>query len=336
MTTQLRLFSVLLVLASFLPVSLLLAEEMVIVTGDDVNLRAKPDTRSRAMLQLNDGDKLTAISDLNDDWVEVKPPKGVTFWVYGELLHDDVIEATHVQLRAGPGINYNAVGMLNRGDKVVSRGSHVDWIEISPPQGSSVWISREYVAKPEPESKRQAMPSQEAQYTAEVSKRTPFKPQEATPVVEHTLWRIRQPPMPASDSESVLAPGDVAPAFYADADPKMVSVADVSDAADVEQFVISDDRDAEDEGGSQYKETGRPADYSGVLTRAAQVWRRPSKYRLTRADRHGRRYTICYVLGDDAKLKSYEGLSVLIHGPVHYVTGVRHPAIVAEQITRGD
>jgi len=56
-----------------------------------------------------------------------------------EITSDDVY------VRSGPGTNYYYCGKLRKTDKVRVVGSRFSWLQISPPQGSYSWISKQYV-----------------------------------------------------------------------------------------------------------------------------------------------------------------------------------------------
>jgi len=93
------------------------------------------------------GIRLTASGKTSGDWLEVQAPDFISGWVYGELVRDGVIAASTVKVRSGPGIGYEALGILTRGEAVVVRGRRGDWVEVGGQPSLLVWIERAMVAE---------------------------------------------------------------------------------------------------------------------------------------------------------------------------------------------
>lgn len=117
--------------------------------GDRVNLRARPSLDAEVLGQVNDGDILT-VRSIQGDWVEVDVPPHVDLYVHRDFVRDGVIQAAKLNVRGGPGINYQVAGSVERGTPVESRGAVGEWIKIAPPAGCSVWVSRNFVERMAP------------------------------------------------------------------------------------------------------------------------------------------------------------------------------------------
>lgn len=117
--------------------------------GDRVNLRARPSLDSEVVGQVNDGDVLT-VRSMQGDWVEVDVPKHVDLYVHRDFVREGKIQATKLNVRCGPGINYQVAGSVERGTPIESRGDVGEWMKIAPPASCSVWVSRNFVERAPP------------------------------------------------------------------------------------------------------------------------------------------------------------------------------------------
>jgi len=78
------------------------------------------------------GQANVSISDVNDGNLPALP-------FLAEITSDDVY------VRSGPGTNYYYCSKLKKADKVKVVGSKFSWLQIVPPAGSYLWISKQYV-----------------------------------------------------------------------------------------------------------------------------------------------------------------------------------------------
>lgn len=136
------------------------AEEAVIatVTGQRVNLRAKADLQSEVVGQVSEGDSLRVKSIL-EEWLEVQPPEQIDLWVHRDFVVDGQVVGNNLNVRAGAGINYSVVGRLSRGEPVIIRGNFGEWVKISPPPRTSLWVSKSLVELPKPRVKTPLPPA---------------------------------------------------------------------------------------------------------------------------------------------------------------------------------
>lgn len=132
------------------------------VTGDRVSLRAKPDINSEMLDRAMRGEELVLLGKTNE-WVAVQAPDSLDFWVSGQYVVNGVVVPERLNVRSGPSQNYSVVYVASKGETLSLRGEFNDWINIAPPAGSRVWISREYAeiiepANPEPEPEPEPEP----------------------------------------------------------------------------------------------------------------------------------------------------------------------------------
>ena len=132
-----------LVLVNLLPVR---AAEPVTakVSGQRVNLRAKPEATSEVVGQVSEGDVLT-VKSIQAEWVEVVPPDSVELWVHQDFVADGKSAVSKLNVRAGPGVNYNVVGNLDKGEAVTVKGTFGEWVRIAPFPEASLWVSKDLV-----------------------------------------------------------------------------------------------------------------------------------------------------------------------------------------------
>jgi len=124
------------------------------VTGDRVNLRARPDLNVEVLDSAMRGEEMVCLEQTNG-WVAVQAPESLDYWVAAEYVQNGVVQPEKLNVRSGPSQNYSVVAVLSKGDTVSLRGEFNDWLKIAPPQGSKVWISADFVEiieppKPEP------------------------------------------------------------------------------------------------------------------------------------------------------------------------------------------
>lgn len=114
------------------------------VTGDRVNLRARPDLNVEVLESAMSGEEMVCVEQTNG-WVAVQPPESLDFWVAAEFVQNGVVQPEKLNVRSGPSQNYTVVAVVNKGDTLALRGEFNDWLKIAPPPGSRVWISADFV-----------------------------------------------------------------------------------------------------------------------------------------------------------------------------------------------
>ena len=270
------------------------------VTADSVNLRAGPGKNYEVVAQAALGDVLAA-GTREGDWLEVAVPAGTSLWIYGELVKGGVVAVSKLRVRGGPGINYKPVGRLAKGDRVTVRGEKGEWLEIAPPPGATLWVSSDYVRSAVQERAAVVAPVRVEPPRAAVVKPSvrvsvrPAPPRAAAPKPDPKPRAPKQPPRRAAAVASAGSP----------AKHRLVASA----------------------------EQGRQVAVSGVLCRAGWVWRRPSGYRLVKQGEGQRPVTVCYVLGEDARLAPLAGQTLQVRGRQYWLQGVRYPVVTPDAIS---
>jgi SH3-like domain-containing protein len=113
----------------------------------NANVRAKPSVSSEILVSLKKGQPILVLTEVDDPkaaadeprkWAEVVAPGATKAWVYAALIDtsNQVVRASSVNLRAGPGRNYSDVGSLVRGTRIKELRASDGWLEIEAPEGS--------------------------------------------------------------------------------------------------------------------------------------------------------------------------------------------------------
>ncbi len=300
------------------------------------------------------GTRLTASGRTSGDWLEIQAPDFVSGWVYGELVRDGVIAASSVKVRSGPGIGYEALGTLTRGDAVVVRGRRGDWVEMGGQPPLLVWIER-------------AMVAEGAVVDLSVAQKTPVAPEPVAQAVVPPAVVSPEPPAPDPvlpvpppipvKPQGVALP---APPLLVPVKPQVVALPapppvaskpvqkpfrspapvvvqpPVPPAVPVRRTVPSRRASA----GSlspvgvrllKSAPQGEPVVVSGVLRPVGVALFQPATYRLIASGEGGPARTLCYVTSPDPLPPM--GSSVRLQGLKYWVFGSRQPVVLVREIT---
>ena len=126
-----------------------------VITGSSVNVREKPDLKSKVLDNLTDGTKVYLVS-VSGPWYYVSVPskelKGFVFGTYIFHLKEVVITGDDVNLRSGPGTDSEVVQVLSKGERFVRLSETKGFYRVvSPMKGFEGWVSKDFakVAPPE-------------------------------------------------------------------------------------------------------------------------------------------------------------------------------------------
>jgi len=126
-------------------VSLLFAQENLIFTTQEISLRESSDENAKVILTIRKGEKIE-IKEEKKEWLHVLVAGKRDGWIYGELVTDaGVVRVSRVKVRDGPGLQYQAIGELKKGDQVVFTGQEGDWVKISYPFSVSGWVKKQEI-----------------------------------------------------------------------------------------------------------------------------------------------------------------------------------------------
>ncbi len=115
------------------------------VTGSRVNVRAGDDMNSAVVTQLDKG-KLVFVLQEDGETYCIEPPDGVTFWISSKFVREGWPKSDGVNVRSGAGTHYPVACKVDKNSSLDIVKEAGEWTEIVPPKGSTVKISKEYVA----------------------------------------------------------------------------------------------------------------------------------------------------------------------------------------------
>jgi hypothetical protein len=116
------------------------------VKGKKVRLRTQPDLDSSIVKELQRGEYLSIIDEMDDFWV-TEAPADLKAYVFRSFILDNVIEGTRVNVRLHPNTEAPILVHLNSGDPVngeICEENH-KWLEISAPKESRFYVSKNFI-----------------------------------------------------------------------------------------------------------------------------------------------------------------------------------------------
>lgn len=135
-----------------------------LVAEEGLNLRDGPGTGYIGLTKLPSGAQLDLLARY-DDWFQVQTEDGKAGWVRAEYVSiqpgvvDRVetvrsipslnpalvgfVSAANVNLRGGPGLAYDKLGVLDHNTQLDLLGRYQDWFKVSTPRGTVGWVSNE-------------------------------------------------------------------------------------------------------------------------------------------------------------------------------------------------
>lgn len=275
--------------------------EKIRVTADNVNIRADSNLSSRVMGQVS-RDTILEAGIVADAWIGIHPPGHVYGWIHSGLVGNGKITAKRVNIRSGPGINYEVISSYSSGDMPDTQGQFGEWLKVVPPENTIVWISRKFTEPFQP-VKTEKTP------TAKLSTTT----NQSLPMVGIAA----KPPKPA-DPDHQLDLNDAT----ADHSARSDNPSDALSASGITTNMLVESADQ----AIQLSLTGK-------LKRASLLWRRPSRYLLIGRDSDGNISTLCYVAGSDKQLEAILNREMTIEGKQYVIQGAKVPLLVASRIT---
>jgi uncharacterized protein YgiM (DUF1202 family) len=121
------------------------------INAHDVNIRAGAHLNYEIVAKLDKGDLVlvkTRPGERPGDWARIAMPPGTLIWVSSEhVANDGIVESTNVNVRSGPGLNYNLICQVQRDERVIIKATSTDgkWYGIEPPEQASAWVYTKYV-----------------------------------------------------------------------------------------------------------------------------------------------------------------------------------------------
>ena len=116
------------------------------VKGKKVRLRTQPDLDSAVVKELQKGEYLAILDEVDDFWI-TEAPSDLKAYVFRSFVLDNVIEGNRVNVRLHPNMEAPVIVHLNSGDTIngeICETNH-KWIEIDAPKTSRFYVSKNYI-----------------------------------------------------------------------------------------------------------------------------------------------------------------------------------------------
>ena len=161
--------------------------------SSSLNIRSSASTSSSVLGSLKNNDRVQVIEKDGNGWTKIKTDSGKTGWVSSKYLvsapsnsgntssqNNESVEASGkvkvntssgLNVRKGPGTNHSIIGSLAGGSVVEVKEKSGGWMRVVLPNGSTGWISGQYVSSTnesvsKPETPQNNKPSENNQSTS--------------------------------------------------------------------------------------------------------------------------------------------------------------------------
>ncbi len=189
------------------------------VDADNVNLRGQAGLKGEVVGHVKKGDTVTVLSEINLEkpkagepaqWAKIALPGGTKVWIDSKFVTNNVVSASKLNLRGGPGENFSVLGIVEKGTSVNSVTTKGDWMQIETPSSAFAFVAAGYLKQEgaAPETNIAAQPAIAATENAPAP-----APQMAAPVATPTP--VTEAPTiapPAANPPPAPAPVTPAPA----------------------------------------------------------------------------------------------------------------------------
>jgi SH3-like domain-containing protein len=121
-----------------------MAQNMVSVKGNTLNMRSGPGTNTQILWELKKGYPLRVVKRQNK-WLQVKDFEGDSGWVFGSLTSSKphyIVKRPTANVRSGPGTQYRLVGKAAYGEVVRTRENRGRWVRVERTGAPNGWIAK--------------------------------------------------------------------------------------------------------------------------------------------------------------------------------------------------
>ncbi len=128
------------------------------VKVEALNVRGLPSLSGEVIAKLHKGEPVTITEEITlakvrqgepARWARISLPTNTAVWVNAHLVdaNTKTVSAKKLNVRGGPGENYNVIGHLDKGTVVKELGKKQDWLQIEPPANASGFVSADFLDK---------------------------------------------------------------------------------------------------------------------------------------------------------------------------------------------
>ena len=154
------------------------AAQIGVVNTSALNVRSGAGTNHSIIGKLYKGDKVD-ILDSSNDWYKVKLSNGKIGWSSSQYIetnhsansqNNGTVNTSALNVRQGAGTNYSIIGKLYKGDVVNILSSSNGWYKIELSNGSTGWVSSQYITLNDSSSDSANTPS-DSEDSTEINKK---------------------------------------------------------------------------------------------------------------------------------------------------------------------
>ena len=84
--------------------------------------------------------EIVFVSRIDGEWAAIAPLDRHSVWLNKDFVEGNRVIAKNIQVRSGPGVQYDVVGSLERGAPVMPLGEEGEWCKIAPPSSATLWV----------------------------------------------------------------------------------------------------------------------------------------------------------------------------------------------------
>lgn len=275
------------------------------VNAKNVNVRTKAAINSEVVLQLNPGDTVTVIEQINLDkfkadeprqWAKIALPEAVDVWIHNSFIDRTTmtVVAPKLNIRSGPGENHSVVGVIERGTQVKEVLTDGNWTRISAPSGTFAYIAAMYLQ------------------------------QDATLVTSET------PATPVHMPEMAAAPEPVATVVPVDPEPTPVVASETEAASSAELMSMPAPSLQPAEPVVEPPPPPRIVSHEGVVTTTKSI-QAPTEYQLIDPNT-GQTVNYLHTTSTNLNLSLYRGLRIIVTGEEGLEARWKTPVITIRRI----
>ncbi len=121
-----------------------MAQSMVSVKGNTLNMRSGPGTNTQILWELKKGYPLEVVKRQNK-WLQVRDFEGDSGWVFSSLTSSSphhIVKRPTANVRSGPGTQHRIVGKAVYGEVVRTRENRGRWVRVERAGAPNGWIAK--------------------------------------------------------------------------------------------------------------------------------------------------------------------------------------------------
>ena len=137
------------------------------IISESAEIKAGDNENFENICTLKKSDSIKIV-DKRYSWYKVLLPRKAHLYIskdYVDLTSDErgigIVNASNVNLRAGPGTRYSILGQVSQPEKLYIVSEENDWYKIEPPYGIGGWINSSQISLIEEEAVTYSRPKQE-------------------------------------------------------------------------------------------------------------------------------------------------------------------------------